>query len=189
MLKLKNKIPSDLQILSEIYKNHQQEFYKYSESNVKKDSNIYTPIDIPKIATHFKTTNNIIFGRLYYSMERKYGYTKEDGSKVCLFTPVCGQEKNCVNLPILISVISGLQQELSNLQKSFMVSFIGVIIALLSLTHSCSQSSSSTEKDKAIINAFNRISIPKYEDQNDIKIGQDYDLDHKNCSKCHTPKN
>lgn len=124
--------------------------------------------DIPKVAEKFETTKDIIFGRLYYGMNHKYGYEKienEQKVKVPIYTPVCGELKNAINLPMLISVLAGLQEQLSYLQKSLLIGFGGILIASMSLVHSCNQSESNTEKDRAIVKTLNQISISNKQEQ------------------------
>lgn len=197
MLWFKEKIPTDLQILKEIYKNHKHEFCTYSEDGTKTDSNIYIPIDIPKVAEKFKTTNNIIFGRLYYGMNHKYGYEKienEQKVKVLIFAPVCGELKNAINLPMLISVVAGLEEQLSMFIRTIIVSIGGVLIALASLGYNFSQNISNIQKDKEIVYALKTIT-------NDIQLKQKTESEKQDlykpqldrhikylCHSCHTSK-
>jgi len=198
MIWFKEKIPTDLEILKEIYKNHAHEFSTYSKDGIKTDANIYIPIDIPKVANHFKTTKNIIFGRLYYGMNHKYGYEKienEQKVKVPVFAPDCEELKNAINLPMLISVIAGLQEQLSIFKKTLIVSIFGVLIALASFGYNFSQNESNTKKDREIVSALQAIN-------SDIQLKQKIESEkltlHKQqfdkhteylCRSCHTSNN
>lgn len=198
MLWFKEKIPTDLQILKEIYKNHKHEFCTYSKDGTKTNGNIYIPIDIIKVAKKFKTTNNIIFGRLYYGMNHKYGYEKiENGSKVQVpvFAPKCGEIKDAINLPMLISVIAGLQEQLSLFTKTLIVSIVGVLIALASFGYNFSQSESNIQKDKKIVSTLQTITTDiqlkqKLESEKKVLYTQQLEQHTKYlCHSCHTSNN
>lgn len=198
MLWFKEKIPTDLQILKEIYKNHEHEFCTYLEDGTKTNGNIYIPIDIIKVAKKFKTTNNVIFGRLYYGMNHKYGYEKiENGSKVQIpvFAPVCGDIKNAINLPMLISVLAGLQEQLTLFAKTLIVSIVGVLIALASFGYNFSQNESNTQKDKEIVSTLQTITTDiqlkqKLESEKQVLYMQQLEQHTKYlCYSCHTSKN
>jgi hypothetical protein len=103
--------PSDRKLLQEIYDRHYKDFVAYSRSEPTRASKIMVPIDIAAIANHFEVDIDLIFGRLYYHLQEKYGYTQPNGAQVALFSPAAGQDINCVNLPLLAAVLAGLQEE------------------------------------------------------------------------------
>jgi len=55
--------------------------------------------------------NLMLMVTLYYDLENRYGYTKDDGSKVHFFSLGAGEDRHCVNLPLLASVLAGLRYE------------------------------------------------------------------------------
>jgi hypothetical protein len=63
-------------------------------------------------------------------MQEKYGYTRDDGSKVALYTPIAGEENRCVNLPLLASVLAGLQQENSKFLSATLMSGIALAVSI-----------------------------------------------------------
>src|SRR5438105_15946171 len=95
--------PTDLKILEEIYRRYYSTFVSFSPDNKERVTKNYVPIDIVRIADHFAIDKDIVFGRLYYHLERKYGYTQPDGSKVHLFSRQIGDDRHCVQFPLLAS--------------------------------------------------------------------------------------
>ncbi|MEX6677854.1 hypothetical protein QWI18_18220 [Pseudomonas sp. W2Oct36] len=76
------KLPSDRTMLELIYKLYYEEFQNHSrEVESGRRSKIYVPIDCEVIAKRFDVDTDLIFGRLYYHLQKKHGYTNEDGSK------------------------------------------------------------------------------------------------------------
>ncbi|WP_223670229.1 hypothetical protein [Kangiella shandongensis] len=80
-----NKPPTDLKVLKTIYKNYYDEFIKYEKSKSSRSSWNYIPIDIDSLATELKTDPDLLFGRLYYYLDKKHRYEQDDGSIVYLF--------------------------------------------------------------------------------------------------------
>lgn len=128
------KTPSDRKVLEIIYKLYYEEFTKHSgEKDVQngRKSKIYVPIDCKMIARELSVDSDIVFGRLYYHMEEKYGYMRPDGSKVAFYTTIAGEDNRCVNFPLLASVLAGLQQENSKFLWATVMSGIALAVSIV----------------------------------------------------------
>jgi len=125
-------IPSDFQLLAEIYCRYQDQFKNFSEKSPGRATKTYVPIDIEAIAKHFGTDPEIIFGRLRYHLDQKYGYEK-NGKEVPFFLKEVNQDKNAVNFPMLASVIAGLREERNRQNTVLKISIAAIIISLVSL--------------------------------------------------------
>jgi hypothetical protein len=144
------KIPSDRKILEVIFKRYKSTFADYENDSTSRASKVYVPVNCAQIAEELKTEPDIVFGRLYYHLERKHGYVQADGTKVPFFTLKVGNDAKCVNFPLLVSVLADLQQEGKRFAISTAVSFLSLgvsvasmLVALAALT-APSQSSQST---------------------------------------------
>lgn len=123
--------PTDFEILREIYARHRDEF---AANVVARSSKILLPIDVPAIAASFQTDNDVIFGRLYYHLDRKYGEPEQDGKpRKAFFTPVAGSDRNCVNFPLLEAILAGLWQERRRDGLAIATSVVSLSIAIASL--------------------------------------------------------
>jgi hypothetical protein len=128
------KAPTDIKVLKEIYKTYYNDFQKYTSlSENTRSSKIYVPVDCKLIAKKLKVDADIIFGRLYYHLEQKHGYTRADGSKVAFFSKKVGGDDNCVNFPLLVSVLAGLQEESGKFKLSIWLSSAAIVISVLAL--------------------------------------------------------
>ncbi|ELW3045003.1 hypothetical protein ACRCO3_28305 [Pseudomonas aeruginosa] len=130
------KTPTDLVILRLIYKLYYEEFKNFSiEAGVEngRKSKIFVPIDCKLIATQLKVDADIVFGRLYYHMEEKYGYRRDDGSKVAFYTSLEGEANRCVNFPMLASVLAGLEEENSKAQTAIYLSLFATAVAIIAV--------------------------------------------------------
>ena len=76
------KIPTDRQILDAIYNEYYSTFTEYSKKEADRSAKIYVPIDCGKIARKLGVDGDIVFGRLYYHLEKKYGYKLANGALV-----------------------------------------------------------------------------------------------------------
>ena len=126
------KSPSDLKILNTIYKMYYKEFENFTTGgqNIRK-SKVYVPIDCKKIAKRLNVDSDIVFGRLYYHLQEKYGYNRDDGSKVAFFTLALAGDRHCINFPLMASVLAGLEEESSKAQRATLLSTLAIVISLV----------------------------------------------------------
>jgi|SRR3954470_10894880 hypothetical protein len=120
------KPPTDLEILSKIYDRYYEMFAAHSKETPTRDSKILVPVDLSSIASGFGMDADIIFGRLYYRLNKKHGYKNDDGSRVDLFTPQAGKDRHCVNFPLLASIVADLRED----RKKFLVATTLAIVSL-----------------------------------------------------------
>ncbi|MGF6222623.1 hypothetical protein [Pseudomonas sp. YL-218 TE3947] len=128
------KAPSDLKILNAIYKMYYKEFKNYTaDGENSRCSKVYVPINCKMIAKKLKVDDDIVFGRLYYHLEEKYGYKRADDSRVAFFSLRVGPDDKCINFPLLASVLAGLQEESNKFQLSTWLSSIAIVISVAGL--------------------------------------------------------
>ncbi len=126
------KSPSDLKILSVIYKLYYKEFETFTlGAGNGRASKLYISIDCKLIARKLKVDGDIVFGRLYYHLQEKYGYSRDDGSKVAFFTLALAGGRPCINFPLMASVLAGLEEECSKAQRATLLSTLAVVISLV----------------------------------------------------------
>jgi len=134
MLKRKmKKLPTDLKILNTIYNRYYQSFAASSKGDKTQSDKVYLPVDIKQIAEDLKIDPDILFGRLYFHLEKKYGYKQDDRLKVSFFTPRAGNDKDCVNFPLLASVLAALKQENRKYRIATSIAVISLIISIVSI--------------------------------------------------------
>lgn len=102
-------IPTDLEILNEIYEQYYDDFASFSKENPQRNAKIFVPIDIDSIAKTLNVEGDIIFGRLYYHLNKKYGYENKNGSKVSVYAYI-SEDGNSVNMPLVASILAGLRK-------------------------------------------------------------------------------
>ena len=132
------EVPTDYKIVNEIYNRYYEAFAAFSRNAPDRCSKIFVPIDITSIAKRLHVDGDIIFGRLYYHLEEKYGYVRPDGTRVAFFTPAAGSDKHCVNFPLLGAILAGMRQErhrnlwaIGIAVASFVVSVVSVTISVM----------------------------------------------------------
>ena len=130
---MKRRLPTDLKLLQHIYDIHKDEFPKYERGKSVRSSKIYIPIDCLAIAEHFDTDPAIIFGRLCYHLDKKFGYTNPDGTLTPFFSKQVGSDTNCVNFPMLVSVLAGLQHENRRFWIATGIAILALVVSAFSL--------------------------------------------------------
>jgi hypothetical protein len=127
------KVPTDYEVLNAIYERYYKTFAGYSADAPERAAKIYVPIDIRDVAAHLGVDGNIVFGRLYYHLERKFGYKNDDGSSVHFFTLGVGDDRHCVNFPLLGSVLAGLREDRRKDLWAIWLAITSLIISIVSI--------------------------------------------------------
>ena len=127
------KIPTDLKILGVIYDRYYANFQAYSNASEIRSSKIYVPIDVEVLARSLNVDVDIVFGRLYYHLNEKFSYKKDDGSRVEFFAISVGHDKNCINFPYLASVLADLTDQNRKHLTATLIAVLSLTIAILSI--------------------------------------------------------
>lgn len=100
-------LPTDLEILTEIYERYYDEFKNFSQEQPTRECRVYVPIDIRAMAKNLNIDEYILFGRFYNYLNEKYKGNEESP----LFCMNVGKDKHAIHFPLLASVLAGLQEE------------------------------------------------------------------------------
>ncbi|MCW1242941.1 hypothetical protein OC610_00845 [Pseudomonas sp. SAICEU22] len=124
------KSPSDLKILKTIYRMYYKDFENYTVDGPNtRGSKIYVPIDCKRVAEKLNVDSDIVFGRLYYHLQEKYGYRKD----APFFTMQVNNDRKCVHFPLLASVLAGLEEENSKARWATYLSIAATAVSLVAL--------------------------------------------------------
>lgn len=127
--------PSDRKILQYIYDQYYNAFrsFKMDDPEHIRSSKIYVPIDITSIAAHFDVDPDIIFGRLYYHLDKRFGYKQTDRSSVSFFTRVAGNDRNAVHFPLLSAVLAEQTEAKNRFVIPIIISVISLVISVFNV--------------------------------------------------------
>ncbi len=120
------RTPTDLEIFNSIYNRYYETFSSFEEDPSSRESKNFVPTDIEAIAKDLKVDVDIIFGRLYYHLEDKYGYIGQNGARVHFFAQNMGSDRHVINFPFLGSILANLRQE----DRKFRIATTLAIVAL-----------------------------------------------------------
>ena len=126
-------IPTDEHLLAMIYKNNLKDFSDWSEDNKTRVAKIWVPIDIESMAKKYRCDPDLIFGRLYYHMNEKYGSRTGDGQDVNFFNMRLANDRHVVNFPLLTSVLANLQDERKRFIISTRLAALSLVISAISI--------------------------------------------------------
>ncbi|MFK3845344.1 hypothetical protein [Stenotrophomonas sp. NPDC078853] len=90
-------------------------------------------IDIELIAKKLRCEKNILFGYLYYHLDRKYGYKTGENSSVHLFAPRAGELRHAINLPYLTAILAVQEQEYTKFSWSLGVAIVALVVSVLAV--------------------------------------------------------
>ncbi|MCK4675813.1 MAG: hypothetical protein KAT61_07835 [Gammaproteobacteria bacterium] len=122
--------PTDREILKLIYERYYNEFISFDGETSDRPHKIFIPIDCIAIAKELGVDEDIVFGRLYYHLEKKYGYTMDDGSHVHLFTMNFGKQHHVIHFPLLSSVLAEMEQSNFRFIAPIVISIIALIFSI-----------------------------------------------------------
>ena len=126
-------IPTDETLLAIIYKEHLKAFSDWSEENKTRVAKIWVPIDIDGLGKKFRCDPDLIFGRLYYHMNEKYGSSTGDGQDVNFFNMRLANDRHVVNFPLLTSVLADLQDNRKKFIISTRLAALSLVISAISI--------------------------------------------------------
>ena len=126
-------LPTDRKILEIIYQRYYDIFASFSKESPDREAKIFVPVDLEAIAAELNVDKDIVFGRLYYHLEQKHGYKRDDGINVHFFVRYLKGDRHCVNFPLLASVLAGLQSEHLRFRLATTISIISLGVAVAAL--------------------------------------------------------
>ncbi len=126
-------IPTDETLLSIIYKENLKAFSEWSEENKTRVAKIWVPIDIDALGKKFRCDPDLVFGRLYYHMNEKYGSSTGDGQDVNFFNMRLANDRHVVNFPLLTSVLADLQDNRKRFIISTRLAALSLVISAISI--------------------------------------------------------
>lgn len=126
-------IPTDEMLLATIYKRNLKAFSEWSEENKTRVTKIWVPIDIDVLGKKFGCDPELIFGRLYYHMNGKYGSSTGDGQDVNFFNMRLANDRHVVNFPLLTSVLADLQDNRKRFIVSTRLAALSLVVSAISI--------------------------------------------------------
>lgn len=126
-------IPTDEHLLANIYKTYLKAFSDWSEENKTRVTKIWVPIDIDAMSKKYRCDPDLIFGRLYYHMNEKYGSKTGEGQDVNFFNMRLANDRHVVNFPLLTSVLANLQDERKRFVISTRLAALSLVVSAISI--------------------------------------------------------
>jgi hypothetical protein len=127
------KLPTDYAILDAIYTRYYARFAAFSVEVPDRSAKIYVPIDNQLIADRLGVDVDLVFGRLYYNLEKKFGYKQADGTSVHFFALQIGQDRHCINFPLLGAVLADLKDVRGRNRWAVGLALTSLLVSVLSL--------------------------------------------------------
>jgi hypothetical protein len=130
-------LPTNLKILDAIYDRFYDDFTSFTKESPTRKAKVYVPVDLIEIAKDLQVDTDIVFGRLYYHLEPKYGRVLEesdDGStRQPFFSIEIEEGKKCVNFPLLASVLADLREDARRHNSTSRVSWLSLAVSVAAI--------------------------------------------------------
>lgn len=126
-------IPTDETLLAAIYNKYLKTFSDWSDDNKTRVAKIWVPIDIDALGKKYRCDPDLIFGRLYYHMNEKYGSSTGDGQNVNFFNMRLANDRHVVNFPLLTSVLADLQDNRKRFIISTRLAALSLVVSAISI--------------------------------------------------------
>jgi hypothetical protein len=126
------RLPTDRVLLEAIFREYYPAFAAFSEADKSRSTKIWVPIDIDALARRFGTDPDMVFGRMYYHLNGKYGQ-EFDGGRLEFFQMRVGADKHCVNFPFLASVLADLRQESNRFAWATAIAALSLVVSIASI--------------------------------------------------------
>ncbi|MCW9705386.1 hypothetical protein [Fodinibius salsisoli] len=129
---MEGNIPSDLEILEDIYYRYHKDFRKYAKKDPDRIARIRVPIEVEDVAEACGVEEDMIFGRIFYHFNKNYSYTNTDGEVTSFFSTE-KFEGLSVNFPLVASVLADKYDEKKKYETILLLVAIAVVISIVSL--------------------------------------------------------
>ena len=127
-----DKIPTDLEILEEIYFRYQDDFRKYAKKDPDRIARIRVPINVEEVAKACGVEEDMIFGRIFYHFNKKYSYKNAKGDVTTFFTTE-KFEGLSVNFPLVASILADKYAEKKGERDLQLMAAVAIGISLIAL--------------------------------------------------------
>lgn len=124
---------TDRLLLKEIYDLYYDEFCSFDPDKPTRQTHNYVPIDCKLIGKKLKLDPAIVFGRLYYHLDRKYRFKNEDNSIVPLFYLELGKDSHVINFQLLSSIVAELEQDRARYLLPVVISLMALAVSIAAL--------------------------------------------------------
>lgn len=128
-----HKLPTDQQIMQCIFEMYAQEYPHPKGAPKTERARVYVPIDVAAVAAKLRCDAELTFGRLYYHLDTKHGYSQDDGAKVHLFALKVGNERHCVNYPYLAALLAEKKLKHWRFWLTLTVSVVVLIVSVAAI--------------------------------------------------------
>lgn len=127
-----DEIPTDLEILEDIYYRYYDDFRKYAKKDPDRIARIRVPIEVEDVAAACGVEEDMIFGRIFYHFNKKYSYTDSQGEVTTFFTTE-KFEGLSVCFPLVASVLADKYAEKKKRETVLFVAGTAVALSVISL--------------------------------------------------------
>lgn len=93
--------PPDRELRKLIDESYYDDFSALDEDSGSRARKLYVPIDCVTLTEELGVDEDIVFGKRYDNLDKKYGYTQDDGARVHLFTTRLGSDRSSPFYPAL----------------------------------------------------------------------------------------
>jgi hypothetical protein len=125
--------PTDQELLQVIYDRYYKDFLDFPQDSLGRKSKVHVPIDIPAIASTLGVDAELVFGRLYYYLQEKYGAFQSDGTQKTFFALEVGGDRHCINFPVLASVLAELRHEDKKYRLPLWIAIASLLVSAAAL--------------------------------------------------------
>jgi hypothetical protein len=117
------QIPLDKDVLRCIYDLYESEY-------PGPPNDPYLPIDINLVSKNLHCKQELIFGRLYFHLDKKYRYANGERTSVPFFVLGVQKKRHCVNFPYLTSILAGLEEDERRTLLPIMISIFALLFSV-----------------------------------------------------------
>lgn len=118
---------TDFYLLKTIYEMYKDDYLKRENNKTL----FYIPIDCELVAKKMNVDAELVFQRLNFHLNKRYGYKQDDGSRVEFFAMKVDNVMHCINYPYLCSVLADMADNKKELRITQIISIAAIIISIL----------------------------------------------------------
>ncbi len=128
-----HSLPTDRYVLQCIFDMYKEQYPGKKDQSGRSENDPYIAIDVHAVASRLGCSAELLFGRLYYHLDKKHRYKQDDGTIVPLFYLKVGEKRHAVHFPFLASVLATENRDFRRFFVPLCFSALALLVSVASL--------------------------------------------------------
>jgi hypothetical protein len=128
-----SRLATDREILRLIYETYKDRYPGKKSETGRGENDPYVPIDLVSLAHQLNCNPELLFGRLYYHLDRTHRYRQDNNALVPLFYLKLDERMHVIHFPYLSSILADLEDKHRRERWALGISIVALVVSIASV--------------------------------------------------------